>query len=375
MFNMDAVIFAVFLAGMPVKRKIAWICVIALAVVIKALSYFPAAVEKVYATGIYPVIASTQRILLGWIPFSVGDILYTFAILWLLYGLVSIIRRVAKKKLDRPWLFSWMRRALFTILVVYVLFNGLWGLNYDRLGIASQLELEVKPYSTDELGQLLVGMAARLNEMDSAGRVNRSQLEHSRYVFEEAHRSYSRLEENDYRFGYRFPSIKSSLFGALDNYMGFGGYYNPFTGEAQVNTNVPVFTQPFTTCHEMGHQLGYAKEDEANFAGYLAARRSDNKAFRYSVYFDLYIYAARELYLRDSTLVRPVRERLKPDIRQDYRDLQNFNRKYINPFEPVLRRMYGGYLRANRQPQGIKTYDEVNACLIAYANKYGWESL
>jgi hypothetical protein len=296
-------------------------------------------------------------------------------VLWLLYGLVSIIRRAVKKKLDKTWLFTCLRRALFSILVIYVLFNGLWGLNYDRLGIASQLQLEVKPYSTYELNQLLTHIATRLNEVDSAGRLNRSLLDHSRFVFDEAYRSYSGLDKWDYRFVYHLPSIKPSLFGALDNYMGFGGYYNPFTGEAQVNTNVPVFTQPFTTCHEMGHQLGYAKENEANFAGYLAARHSDNMAFHYSVYFDLYIYAARELYMRDSTLVKPIRERLKPDIRQDYRDLQNFNRKYVNPFEPVLRRMYGGYLRANRQPQGMKTYDEVNAWLIAYANKYGWESL
>jgi len=55
-----------------------------------------------------------------------------------------------------------------------------------------------------------------------------------------------------------------------------------------VNTTTPVFTQPFTTCHEIGHQLGYAKENEANFAGYLSARSSRDPAFLYSVYFDLY---------------------------------------------------------------------------------------
>ena len=56
----------------------------------------------------------------------------------------------------------------------------------------------------------------------------------------------------------------------------FLGYYNPFTGEAQVNTNVPAFVIPFTTCHEMAHQIGYASESEASFVGFLVIRNSNN---------------------------------------------------------------------------------------------------
>jgi hypothetical protein len=296
-------------------------------------------------------------------------------VIWLLYGLVSLTRKIFKRQINGAWFLGWLRRAVFVVLLVYVLFNGLWGLNYDRRGIADQLELTVKPYSTGELNQLLTRIAARLNELDSPARVDRAKLEHPRAVFAGAVLSYGYLEQQEPYFAYHSPSIKPSLFGFLDNYMGFGGYYNPFTGEAQVNTHVPAFTQPYTTCHEMGHQLGYAKENEANFAGYLAARHSPDAAFEYSVYFDLYLYAARELYLRDSTRVRPIRDGLRPDIRRDFRDLQQFNRKFVNPFEPVIRRMYGSYLRANRQPQGLMTYDEVNAWLIAYGTTYGWGTL
>jgi hypothetical protein len=79
------------------------------------------------------------------------------------------------------------------------------------------------------------------------------------------------------------------LWGWLGNYVGFTGYYNPFTGEAQVNTTVPKFLQPFTASHEVAHQLGYAKEMEANFVGYLAASHSTDTLFRYSVYLDLFL--------------------------------------------------------------------------------------
>lgn len=357
------------------KTKILWISLVILAAGIKIFSFFPGAVEKYYAMGLYPLIARLQRLLFGWLPFSIGDLVYGGLIVWLIVGLVLLIRQLVRREVNGRWLLGRLRGALFVCLLVYVLFNGLWGLNYDRLGIADQLQLKVEPYSTEELTELLRGITGRLNALDSAARLTRPPLAHPSTVFKGAVGSYSGLSARDIRFTYTSASVKSSLFTFVDNYLGFGGYYNPFTGEAQVNTAVPVFTQPFTTCHEMAHQLGYAKENEANFVGYLAARSSSDAAFRYSVYFDLYLYAARELYMQDSNLVRPFREHLRPGIRQDYRELQAFNRKFENPFEPMVRRLYGNYLKANHQPQGIKTYNEVVAWLIAYAKKNGWEAL
>ncbi|MHA4810694.1 DUF3810 domain-containing protein [Flavitalea flava] len=321
--------------------------------------------------GFYPVIARIQRLMFGWIPISIGDLLYAILAIWLVAGLISIIRSVIKRRADGPYFLSLLRRILFGCLLVYVLFNGLWGLNYDRQGIADQLQLTVKPYSTDELTGLLTIIAQRLNEVDSISRPGRDFLNRNSHLFAGSVQSYTALAQGDSRFAYPSPSVKASMFSYLGNYLGFGGYYNPFSGEAQVNTTMPVFTRPFTACHEIGHQLGYAKENEANFAGYLAARSSPDPAFRYSVYFDLYIYAARELYARDSNLIKPYREKLRPSIRKDFQELKRFNRQFENPLEPVIRRLYGNYLIANGQPQGIMTYNEVIAWLIAYQKKMG----
>jgi hypothetical protein len=360
---------------MSVKIKTTWICLLALAAGIKTFSYFPRAVEKYYSAGFYPLAARLLRLLFGWIPFSVGDLFYLVVAGWLLYGLVSLLGKMIAKKVNGAYFISVFRRILFTVLVVYVLFNLLWGLNYNRRGIADQLQLDVKPYSTPELTGLVEVLVTRMNECDSLSRLQREELGRHRNLFAGAVRSYANLAALDPRFAYHSPSIKPSLFSYLGDYLGFAGYYNPFSGESQVNTTSPLFTQPYTTCHEMGHQLGYAKENEANFAGYLSARSSGDADFRYSVYFDLYLYAARELYTRDSTLVKPFREQLSPSIRKDFRELREFNRKYANPFEPVIRRLYGNYLKANGQPQGIMTYNEVIAWLMAYVRKYGWKSI
>lgn len=360
---------------MSVRRKITWICLAVLAAGIKLLSFFPTIVERYYSMGIYLFLSRMQRMLFGWLPFSVGDLVYLVVGIWLLVAMVRTIRALVRREIGRDWVFSFFRGTVFVGLWVYVLFNGLWGLNYDRQGIADQLKLKVHPYSTEELQLLTEMLIRRLNETDSLARLNRPELDHSRSLFNGAIAAYDNLGRDDDRFRYPFPSVKSSLFSYIGLYIGYSGYYNPFTGEAQVNTRQLPFTQPYTACHELGHQLGYARENEANFAGYLSAKFSPDPAFRYSAYFDLWMYATAEMDTRDSGFVMEWVKKLHPAIRQDYRDLRAFNRKYANPLETRVWQLYGGYLRANRQPKGIVTYTEVTAWLIAYARKVGWEGI
>ncbi|MBN9385384.1 MAG: DUF3810 domain-containing protein [Chitinophagaceae bacterium] len=357
------------------KSKLSWIILIILAAGVKIFSLSPNAVEKYYSTGVYPLIARMQRLLFGWLPFSVGDIFYTLAGAGLLYGLVRLVQRLIRRQAGRAYFKAVLGNTLFVLLLVYVYFNLSWGLNYDRRGIAHQLRLDVQAYSTGELDTLLRQVVTRLGTEDSLAHLERATLVRNSTLFKGAIDCYKTLSSADVRFAYPSSSVKASLYGYLGDYLGFGGYYNPFTGEAQVNTTMPVFVQPYTTCHEIGHQLGYAKENEANFAGYLAARQSGDASFRYSVYFDLYLYAARELYFRDSLLLQPIKAQLSPSVKTDFKELQRFNRRYENPFEPVIRRLYGGYLRANRQPQGMRTYNEVIAWLVAYGKKNGWGAI
>ena len=352
------------------KRYLPWLMLIVPALLIKIFSFFPEAVEKYYSTGIYPLIARLLRFLFGWIPFSVGDVFYLAVFIYLLAKLISFIKKIFQKRISRNYLGYFLGRCGMLLLWVYIVFNMLWGLNYDRLGVSSQLQLDVQPYSTDDLASVVMLIAGRLNELDSAAMKSRPLLNSNKALFSQSVDAYKNLTAHSDIFYYPTPSIKPSIFSYVCNYWGFSGYYNPFTGEAQVNTTVPNFVRPFTTCHEMGHQLGYAKENEANFSAYLSCKASDNPAYQYSVYFDLYLYAATELYTRDSTRLIPIRTSLKPPVRQDIRDLQSFFRKYENPIEPLIRKLYGNYLKANNQPKGLMAYDEVTGRIVAYYKKY-----
>jgi len=353
-----------------------WVLLVLLAILIKFSSSYSAFIEHSYSKGVYPVISKTQRLLLGWIPFSMGDLLYGFFLIVLVVKTWQVVRAIFSRRVNREYMLTGLKQLIFFILLVYVLFYLLWGLNYSRKGIARQLDLKMTSYSVGELDTLTNVLENRLNYYASLVKpAERDSFYKKKNLFHESFQAYELASQQYSFFDYRPKSIKPSVYSYAGNVLGFEGYYNPFSGEAQVNTTIPVFEQPFVACHEIGHQAGYAKENEANFAGFLACRLHPSPVFRYSVYFDMYNYAINELYRNDSSKARKYIDSLHPQVKKDYEELRKFFRKYRNPVEPVITWIYGKYLQANNQPAGRRTYSEVIAFLIAYQRKFGIESL
>ncbi|MER3465088.1 MAG: DUF3810 domain-containing protein, partial [Chitinophagaceae bacterium] len=264
------------------------IVLVVLVVIIRIFSLNEAWVESCYTYGFYPVISKVLRFITGWIPFSIGDLLYVAAFIWLLTKVWKVIALARRKELKSYLSWQLFSKYLKLILLVYCIFNLFWGLNYYRQGIATQLGLDVKPYGKTELVELTCILQQQLNRYaDQIDSIERDKLNNNRLLFNRADSVY-RQTVNSYSFlSYPPPSQKPSMFSSIGHYFGFTGYYNPFTGEAQLKTTVPVFLKPFIICHEMGHQLGYAKENEANFISYLSCKSSTDVDFKYSVYFDL----------------------------------------------------------------------------------------
>ncbi|HEV8285760.1 MAG TPA: DUF3810 domain-containing protein [Chitinophagaceae bacterium] len=353
-----------------------WVTLILLVILIKLSSLYSGFIEQYYSNGVYPVISKVLRFLFGWLPFSIGDLIYGFFIVVILVKTWQLLRVLFKRKFNRRYLVQGLKQIIFFFLFVYVFFYLLWGLNYSRKGIATQLNLKMSRYSLAELDTLTNVLEQRLNYY--AGLVEPAQRDSfykKRNLFHESYEAYKLGVERYHFLSYRPKSIKPSIFSYAGNILGFEGYYNPFSGEGQVNTTIPVFLQPFVACHEVGHQVGYGKENEANFAGFLACRLHPSPVFRYSVYFDMYNYTIHVLFRSDSTRAKQYLKALHPQVKKDYDELDRFFKKYQNPIEPVITWVYGKYLQANNQPAGKKTYSEVIAFLIAYQRKFGKESL
>jgi hypothetical protein len=132
-------------------RRWSWIVLVTLVLLIRLASGFPAFIEQYYTYGAYPIISKTQRLLLGWIPLSIGDILYGFIIVVIIVKLVQVVIAVFRKRMSWAFVGTGLKQLVFFMMVVYVLFYLFWGLNYSRQGIANQLELEAKPYTIEEL--------------------------------------------------------------------------------------------------------------------------------------------------------------------------------------------------------------------------------
>ncbi|HYH16939.1 MAG TPA: DUF3810 family protein, partial [Flavisolibacter sp.] len=133
------------------------------ALLIRVFSLNEDRVEQYYTYGFYPVISVTLRTLLGWIPFSVGDILYFLAGLYLLIAVVKLVKRIRKRQADKKFWVVFILRTLKLVLWVYLAFNILWGLNYNRQGIGAQLQLKVDRYETADIQKLVTVLHQRLN--------------------------------------------------------------------------------------------------------------------------------------------------------------------------------------------------------------------
>ena len=353
------------------KKKWTWIIVLVTVVVIKLWAQDHLVVERVYTNDFYYSFSIGLRRLFGWIPFSFGDILYFTSGCWIFWKVVKNCIALFKNKFTKDIVLKKLWKFVLAFASIYIVFNIFWGLNYNRKGIAWQLQLKEVVYDTANLKVMQQLLLQKVNELKMALVAQKTLYPDRKNLFERAKECYDAAEKKYPFMQYKGASIKSSLYGWLGNYLGFTGYYNPFSGEANINTTVPQFLRPYITLHEIGHQLGYAKENEANFSGYLAAANSHDPLFQYSAYLDLFVYANREVFYFDSAASKNAIRQLVPEVREDLMEWKRFNERHVSIIEPAVNWLYGKFLEINQQPKGLRSYNEVIAMLMAYYKKYG----
>lgn len=349
------------------------------ALLVFILGYFPAWVEESYSTGIYPAIGNTLRMITRHIPFSLGDILYGWIFIWLIISSIKAVLSWRRHGFSRERFLLGSLRWYCRILSMYILFKLLWGLNYSRLGLAAQFKLPRNEYSKTDVINLTNRLIDSLNSCRA--RIPDTSLPSppTDSLYRLIYRGYDRLSIPYPFLGYTNRSVKTSLYSFLADYGGYTGYYNPFTGEAQVRSNMPRVMVPYVAAHEMAHQLGYASESEANFIGYLATLHSGDAYSRYSAYLELFSYAQQEeIYQfaldQDSTglmqQMQANKTRLDTLVKKDRREIRAFFAQRRNRIAPAISGLYDQYLRINQQEKGIRSYDEVIGWLIAYHQRY-----
>lgn len=321
-------------------------------------------VEENYSLEIYPKISRFLRTVFGVFPFSVGDILY-------LLLAINIVAFIFKFKKNKDSFIEIIRKVISLASVVYFAFHILWGLNYYRQPLHKVLHIE-DAYNTDQLEQVTLKLLHKSNALHKQIEANDSIAVKIPYtttqIFNKTAAAYSQLSHTFPKLEYTPKSIKKSMLSVPLTYMGFGGYLNPFTNEAQVNRLLVPFKLFTTSCHEEAHQLGFAKENEANFIGVMACMSSEDVYFNYSGYAFALRYCLHELYLRDYQKYICIKEQINKGILKNYDENRQFWLAYENPLEPFFKVFYGSFLKVNNQSKGIESYNYVVALFVNFLN-------
>lgn len=336
-------------------------------ILLQIISFFPENIERYYSTRIYLTIAQFSRTALGNISFSVGDFLYLFLIL-------SVLKWLWNKR--KSWKRNWKDNSLHMlsfISVFYFLFHILWALNYYREPIFEKMKIQ-KEYTDTDLLSFTNKLVAKTNQIqqqltksDTAKVVFPYSQEQAFIINQNGYKNLSKQYQNFY---FTTLSTKKSLFSLPLTYMGFGGYLNPFTNEANVNYLGPMYSFSMTTNHEMAHQMGYASESECNFIGFLASVKNDNLYVQYSGYSYALRYCLGLLQSNKEKSFDQILKTVHPGILKNYQESINFNKAYKTPIETGFYVFYDQFLKLNQQKDGIESYSKfVNLMVNYYQDK------
>lgn len=327
------------------------------------LRNFPQFIENYYSQGIYPYIAKLSRYVFGWIPFSMGDIFYTLLVILLIRWMYKNVYRVV----TNPRGFALEVAA--TLSIIYFLFNMMWGFNYYRVPLHETLELD-RDYTTEELISTTHRLIAKANEMHSyLGFADSTKVEipyTQREVFKRSIDGYKNLEKEYPNLRYSPKSVKKSIWSLGLTYMGYSGYFNPLTGEAQVNSKIKTYKFPVVSCHEQAHQIGYAAENEANFIATLATLHNEDPYIQYTGYIFALRYCVNEIARRDMDAYEAILPTINYGILESYREMREFWASYENPFEDISKAFWDQFLKANNQSRGIMSYSYMVALVVNY---------
>ena len=336
-------------------------------VILKILSFFPEMVEQFYSNGLYVVLSKISRTILGKIAFSVGDILYGLVIVYVLYSIW---------KTRKTWKLQWKNNLLKVtsfLSVAYFLFHLLWAFNYYRVPLFEKMNIE-RDYSDADLEVFTKKLITKTNNLQLELTHNRNlkvtNLNSQESVLDKAQNGYTALAKEYAFFNYEISSKKKSLLSLPLTYMGFAGYLNPFTNEAQVNAKLPMVSFPNVVCHEMAHQIGYASESECNFIGFLAGIKNNDLYFQYSSYSNALRYCMMNIAMEDESKFNTLKTKINPGIIKNYKESDAFWKQYDSFIDKGFHAFYDQFLKMNQQKDGMEGYSKfVNLMVNYYKDK------
>ena len=351
----------------PVRHVLALLCaaVIAVHVLTRGNRALNAAVSSRFVRPAHRFLSTlTARV-----PFSVAELLIALAVLGLLgYLLASVLAAVRKGGVWRR-LYKVFVSLCTAVLVFYGGFCLLWGAYFYADDFAAQAGLETGAVSVEQLKTVTAYFAGLANEY--APLVPRDEngicATDRAAVLERSPEVYRRAVE-------RFPILdwpevpaKPVLCSRIMSYLDFTGFFFPFTAEANVNTDYPPSLFASTVAHELAHQRGVARVQEANFTAVLACLEYGDTDYVYSACLLAYTHLGNALYEADRAAWEEVYGSLCPEVLRDFAANRAYWSRFQTPVQTVSNTVYENFLYSYDQDLGLKSY---GACVDLLVNYY-----
>lgn len=303
-----------------------------------------------------------HQILFSWLPFSMGDLMYILLGITLLYYCITLFKKKCRN--------SSLLKLLMVINIFYFIYQIFWGMLYFQTPIIKKLSNQEKPEinKAKKLALQYLEKCKTTRQLVHEDHQGVFVITNLKSVQQEILYQQTKLPQyiSDKKVT-QVLSIKPSLFKNVMSFTGILGYYNPFTAEAQYNAELPHTFIPFTTAHESSHQLGFAREQEANFIGYLIGINSSNNDLRYSTEYFTLKSLLKFIVDEDPAFVKSVLNQYSPAMRRD----RLYEKRFIFNHQGWLDTFFGFtnnlFLKSNQQ-EGSVTYSYFIDLLLNYEN-------
>ena len=306
-------------------------------------------------------------VLTNWIPFSMGE-----AVILLSPLILFLVLRHAIKHRCGSWkaAFAYIGILLSAVVTLFSVFSLNFAAGYRGSTLDQKLELDRQTVSAQELydtAEILIEHINRETALVEFGEDDFSAMPYSlnemNAKLAEAYRDFS--GEHDF-ITHVDSRVKPVLISEVMSYMHITGVYSFFTGEANINVNFPDYTIPYTAAHELAHQRGIAREDEANFVAFLVTTRSSDPYIRYCGYLNAYEYVANALYRADKELYYKASAHLNTEVKSEMAAYNDFYDKYReSTVSEVSGTINDSYLQSQGTP-GTVSYGMVVDLTVAY---------
>lgn len=315
----------------------------------------------IYADYIFVPFQSIRNTLFGWSQLSFGDLMYFTMGAYLLWLVGKWIYYLVTVKQNHTKLGNSLLNFVIFFATVYLVFLIGWGGNYYKPTLADYWRMDKSKWETDTTDIVYDKFLTDKLNIYVAG--------YQTLKFKEARKDAMAYykEHTDCKARLHGLNIKPSIYGYLMQHLGIQGYYNPITGEAQVNRYLPDFMLPFVMVHEMAHQAGIAAEDDANLLAYSISIQSGNPTFRYSAYLNMWLYNHYRIEKRAPELAEQLMANLNPITLEHLEVLRKIREEYRSEFSAYSSGLYDFYLRMLQQEEGIGSYSK------SVITTYAWE--